>query len=186
MSKLKKIKEYLDKEFGEEGISKLRSIEKEIKKLNKGIGNKQISKDIKEITGHLDHKKELKTLAKAINNKEQLTAKDLSYIESAIQTLVKKEYPEPHKEVKVENLDEIKPKEEIKVNNLDDIKIPSKVKLEGKNPDDYPIKEEVIERDSEGRLVKTRVVYKDFTLIITDNYTIDGYWDGATYAIERT
>lgn len=184
MSKLKKIKDYLDKEFGDDGISRLMSIEKEIKKLNKGIGNKQISKDIKEITGNLDNKKELKELASAID--EKLTAKDLSYIESAIQTLVKKEYPKPHKEVKVENLDEIKPKDEVEVKNLGDIKIPDKVRLKGKNPDDYPIREEVLERDALGRLLKTRVVYKEFTLIITDSYTPEGYWDGATYAVERT
>lgn len=97
MSKLKKIKEILDKK----------------------VGNEKIVKQVLQIDSFKD---ELNNLAKSIEDKEQLTSKDLSYIENAIQSLIEKEYPEPYKEVKIENLDEInipEPKDKIEVKNLE-------------------------------------------------------------------
>lgn len=178
MNKLKKIKNLLDKELGEQELIELKKINK--KQLEQGkISKKQSELLTKLIESNESLSDSVKTLKDELSDK--LTNKDLKQLESLLEKIYNKEQP---KKIEVDNLNEIK---EVDVKNLKDIKIPKipeRFKIEGKNPDEYPIREEVIERDALGRLLKTRVVYEDFAVIITNQYTKEGYWDGSTYVIE--
>jgi hypothetical protein len=128
MKKLKKIKDYLDKEFGEPNNVELKKavnhLKKIIDKLEKIEAQETLNVDnnvkLKKAVNNLE--KEITDKLEKIETQEALKPKDLSYIENAIQLLIDKKYPKPYKKVKVENLDEIKlpkPKDRVEVKDID-------------------------------------------------------------------